>query len=169
VPALKLDGISPWIVGADAGWFDILDAAAQQSPALYGPTPPSYVRAIATIRDTLTRKRALTPRDRKQSNDLCHDVILDELIGELAAIAGHKQIRLTGRGGSGKTTTLARRLALVNGERVLILTYHKTLRSDIEHLIETLVDVPGVKRATSASKLPRRSSSRLSHSASRYR
>ncbi len=148
VPTSKLDGVSPWIVGAEAGWLDILDAAAQQSPALYGRKPPSYVRAIATIRETLTRKRAVTPRDRKKSNDLCQDVIVDELIDELAAIAGHKQIRLTGRGGSGKTTTLAllaKRLALVNGERVLILTFHKTLRSDIEHLIDTLVDVPGVK------------------------
>jgi len=148
VPTSKLGGVSAWVVGADADWLDILDAAAPQSPALYGPKPPSYVRAIATIRETLTRKRALTPRDRKKSNDLCHDVIVEELIEELAAIAGHKQIRLTGRGGSGKTTTLAllaKRLALVNGERVLMLTFHKTLRSDIEHLIDTLVDVPGIK------------------------
>jgi hypothetical protein len=140
----KLAGVSPWIVGADAGWLDILDAAAQQSPALYGPKAPSYLRAIATIRETLTSKRAITPRDRKKSNDLSHDVIVDELIEELAAVVGRKQIRLTGRGGSGKTTTLAllaKRLASVNGERVLILTFHKTLRSDIEHLI----DVPGVK------------------------
>jgi len=42
---------------------------------------------------------------------------------------------------------LAKRLACVNGERVLVLvlTFHKTVRSDIEHLIGTLIDVPGLK------------------------
>jgi len=61
VSTSKLGGVSPWIVGSDAGWLDIVDAAAQQSPAIYGPKAPSYLRAIATIRETLTRKRA-SPR-----------------------------------------------------------------------------------------------------------
>jgi len=142
-----LAGVSPWIVGADAGWIAMLDAAAQRSPALYGAKAPDVVRALATIRETLVLKRVLTPRDRKRTNALCHDVIASEFVESLARLAGNKQIRLTGRGGSGKTTTLAllaKRLASIEGERVLIVTYHKTLRGDIAHLIETLLDVPGV-------------------------
>jgi hypothetical protein len=147
VAAELLAGVSPWIVGADAGWFAMLDAAAQRSPALYGPKAPDVIRALATVRESLVLKRVLTPRDRNRTNALCHDVIASELVESLATLAGKKQIRLTGRGGSGKTTTLAllaKRLASIEGERVLILTYHKALRGDIAHLIETLLDVPGV-------------------------
>ncbi|MBD5654073.1 MAG: hypothetical protein IAI50_02690, partial [Candidatus Eremiobacteraeota bacterium] len=143
----QLADVPPWIVGARADWFSILDGAAQQSAAIFGPKDAAYVSAIATVRETLTRFRATSPRDRKKASELCNDVLAEEIVGPLADAAGAKQIRLTGRGGSGKTTTLAllaKRLALINGERVLVLTFHKTLRGDIAHLLRSIVDVPGI-------------------------
>jgi hypothetical protein len=143
-----LDGVSPWIVGSDAGWFSMLDAAAQHSPQLYGVKPRAVMHAIATIRETLERKRVLTPRDRRRSEALCRDLLAAEVVDHLAARVGTMQIRITGRGGSGKTTTLAllaKRLATIDGDRVLILTFYKTLCGDIAHLVDTLIDIPGVR------------------------
>jgi hypothetical protein len=145
VESSALEGVNPWIVGHGSGWLDILDAAARQDTILYGPKSATYRAAIATIADTLTRSRVVSPRDRKKSNDLCNDVIVKDLIDDLAERAGRVQIRLTGRGGSGKTTTLAllaKRLAEIRDERVLFLTFHRTLRGDIAHLVDTLVPEP---------------------------
>jgi hypothetical protein len=142
VDEAQLRDVSPWIVGRDADWLGILDAAAQQSESIYGRQTPGYVEALATIRETLSRKRVVSPRDRARTERLSRDVIAQELVENLAGIAGTKQIRLIGRGGSGKTTTLvllADRLASVHGERVLILTFHKALRGEIEHLVATTV------------------------------
>lgn len=149
VPERKLMGINPWIVGEEAGWLEILDAAAQQNASLYGEKSPSFRDAIGTICETLTRTRPLSPRDRVKSIALCTDILVDEVIDDLAKRAGTMQIRLAGRGGSGKTTTLAllaKRLAEVEQARILILTFHKTLRGDIEHLVDSLIDVPAIKK-----------------------
>jgi hypothetical protein len=143
-----LEHVNPWIVGSDAGWLDIVDAAAQQSALVHGPKPAGYREAIASIRNVLTRTRTLSPRDKSKADELCRDTIDTEIVAELAGKVGTQQVRVTGRGGSGKTTTLAllaKRLATIEGERVLILTYHKALRGDIAHLVDTLVDVPGVR------------------------
>ena len=142
VPEEKLAGVNPWIVGAEASWLDMLDGAAQQSSQLFGSRPTSYRTAIATIGKTLTQKRVLSPRDRSKAESLCREVLVDEVLDDLCAKVGTKQIRLTGRGGSGKTTTLAllaKRLASVQQARVLILTFHKALRGDIAHLVDSLI------------------------------
>jgi len=149
VPDEKLEGVNPWILGSGAGWLEILDAAAQRSTSLYGEKSLAYRNAIETVCGTLTRKRPLSPRDREKSNALCTDILVDEVIDELAKRAGTAQIRLTGRGGSGKTTTLAllaKGLAQIQEARILILTFHKTLRGDIEHLVDSLIDVRAIKK-----------------------
>jgi hypothetical protein len=148
VSETDLKDVNSEIVGQSAGWLDMLDAAAQQNASLFGPKSAAVRKSIAMICETLTRKRAISPRDCDKASSLCNDVLVDEVISGLAERAGRMQIRLTGHGGSGKTTTLAllaKRLAQIDEARVLILTFHKTLRGDIEHLIDSIVDVPAVK------------------------
>ena len=143
----QLADVNAWIVGTDATWFGLLDAAAQRSAEIYERRSEAYLNAIETLVSILTRKRAVSPRDRARALALCNDELAGELVADLAAVAGTKMIRLTGRGGSGKTTTLAllaKHLATVGGERVLILTFHRTLRGDIEHLLKTTTDLPGI-------------------------
>ena len=143
-----LSGVVPWIVGADADWFAILDAAAQRSASLYGAKSKAHADAIATIRTIATRTRPLSPLDREKANALATDTIVADVIDDLARDVGHKQVCVAGRGGSGKTTTLAllaKRLAETRGERVLFLTFHRTLRGDIAHLVDALVDEPGAR------------------------
>jgi hypothetical protein len=143
----ELAGVSPWIVGSGVTWSGLLDAAAQKNREIYEPRTPAYLDALNGLVEILTRKRPVSPLDRKRALALCNDELAEQLVSELAAVAGTKMIRITGRGGSGKTTTLAllaKRLATIGGERVLILTFHRALRGDIAHVLATTTDVPGI-------------------------
>jgi hypothetical protein len=143
----QLADVNTWIVGHGVTWHGLLDAAAQRNREIYEQRTPAYLDALQTLVTVLTRTRSVSPLDRKRALTLCNDELAEQTVAELAAVAGTKMIRITGHGGSGKTTTLAllaKRLATIGGERVLILTFHRTLRLDIEHLLATTIDVPGI-------------------------
>jgi AAA domain len=141
-----LGDIEPIILGGEAGWLQMLDAAAQQNPVLYDLERPPTRDGVRAVRERLLNRRALSARDRVRVERLSRDLAGGQVVDGLLERAGSAQIRLLGRGGSGKTTSLALlavRLA-ERGERVLILTFHKTLRSDIAHLVATLAQRAGV-------------------------
>jgi hypothetical protein len=143
----QLGDVNPWILGNEASWLGFIDAAAQRNPEIYERRSHAYMASLDSLVNLLTRRRVVSPRDRMRASNLCNDELAEKIVSELAEVAGKKLIRLTGRGGSGKTTTLAllaKHLAIVGGERVLILTFHRALRSDIAHLIACTSDVPGV-------------------------
>jgi hypothetical protein len=130
----ELANIDTPVLGRNASWFAILDAAMQQRPLASEDTAADVPLSVMIVRE-----RLLAPR---LSRDLASRAAVDELVSK----AGSAQIRLVGRGGSGKTTSLALlavRLAEA-GERVLILTFHKTLRSDIALLIAALGRPAGI-------------------------
>jgi hypothetical protein len=143
----ELEGIGPSVLGHGAGWFELLDAAAQQHDVLSEAGNEGTRAGVRAVRALLLNRRAITARDKARSERFARDVAGKEIVKTLAADAGSKLIRLAGRGGSGKTTALAllaSDLATMRGERVLVLTFHRALRGDIEHLLRTLLDAPSL-------------------------
>jgi hypothetical protein len=143
----ELAGIGSSILGCEAGWFELLDAAAQQHEVLYEAGDERTRTGVRAVRDLLLNRRAVSSRDKIRSERLARDIAGKHIVRELAAQAGSKLIRLAGRGGSGKTTALALlagELATMRAERVLVLTFHRALRGDIEHLLRTLLDQPAL-------------------------
>jgi hypothetical protein len=135
-----LRDIEPMVLGAEANWLDLLDVAAQQSiGALERPSPNMSV-AVRIIRERFLTTRKESSRDRARVERLSRDLASRATVDELVQRAGKRQICLVGRGGSGKTTSLALLAARLaeSGNRVLILTFHLTLRSDIAHLVASL-------------------------------
>ena len=87
-------------------------------------------------------RRTLTPLDRSKTERIARD-----LVSDLAPHAGTASIRLTGHGGSGKTTAivlLATRLAAQYDARVIVLTFHHALRGDIRHVFESMLEAQGL-------------------------
>lgn len=142
-----LAGIDPATLGESATWPAMLDACAQQNSAILRPMPPDLARTLGGLRARLLNRRVETRRDVARVDSLSRQGAAPD-VDRLFEVAGSKQIQIVGRGGSGKTTTLALlavRLAEA-GERVLILTFHRTLRSDIAHLVDSVArrsNVPG--------------------------
>jgi hypothetical protein len=140
-----LQGVDPIVVGRQRGWFDMLAAAARQHPML--PDDDAAVRSlrdgVRAVRDRLLNRRKLSALDRIKSVRIANDIAAREIVSAIAPRAGRAFIRLAGRGGSGKTTALAllaKRLATLEGGRVLVLTFHHALRGDIEHVLATMPD-----------------------------
>ncbi len=134
-----LHDIDPSLVGASADWAQMLDACARQHDGILRPLPGESALALPVLRRRLLTRRMTTRRDANRVESLSLQAA-GPVVDRLMEVVGRKQLQLVGRGGSGKTTTLALlavRLA-ESGERVLILTFHKTLRSDIEHLVRSL-------------------------------
>jgi hypothetical protein len=140
-----LTDIEPNYVGADATWPLMIDACAQQSAQILAPMAPMLARMLPGVRERLLNRRLQTKRDAARVDWLAKKES-SPTIERLLTVVGKRQVQLVGRGGSGKTTTLALlaiRLAAL-GERVLILTFHRTLRSDIAHLIGAMANRAGV-------------------------
>lgn len=142
-----LEGIGSSVLGREAGWFELLDAAAQQHDVLYEAGNERTRASVRAVRDLLLNRRAVTSRDKERTERLARDVAAKQVVSELAKRAGSALVRLAGRGGSGKTTALAllaSELATLRCERVLVLTFHRALRGDIEHVLRMLLDPPAL-------------------------
>ncbi len=139
--------IEPTVAGASADWFALLDAAARQRPFVDSDADVlATVRALEGVKRTLLNRRRETKRDRARVEKLSRDLAARSTVDALLPRAGSAQIRLIGRGGSGKTTSLALLAASLaeTGRRVLILTFHMTLRSDIARLVDSLAARAGI-------------------------
>jgi hypothetical protein len=131
----------------EAGCFAFLDAAAQQNASINQPHQTEERVSIDELAARLTKVTRPTPLAKRKVDDLTTRVLVDQTVEDLAARVGTVQVRIVGRGGSGKTTTLAllaKRLATYAGARILILTFHRVLRSDIEHLMHGLLGADGI-------------------------
>ena len=138
---------APAILGSDATWGDLLAAAAAEHRAIAGPQPQAYRAQVAFVRERLTRERDLSPRDRAKLDRFTTEVLLRDVLDDVLANVGARQVRLIGRAGSGKSTTLAlvaKRLAARDGARILFLTYHRVLRGELEHLVRELARASGL-------------------------
>jgi hypothetical protein len=135
-----LQPIDPTVVGREATWFSMLAATAQQYTPPVGDDPARMLRAVVALRELLLTRRRASRRDRARVDKLSRDHAASDSVRTLVSKAGSAQIRLIGRGGSGKTTSLALlAVALAEaGERVLFLTFHRTLRTDIAFLVASL-------------------------------
>ena len=142
-----LRDIEPNVVGRSATWYQMLDAAAQQLPFREGAELAILRQDIVIVKRILLTRRRESRRDRNRVEALSRSLASRAAVDALVARAGAAQIRLIGRGGSGKTTSLA--LLAVQlaeaGQRVLILTFHHTLRSDIAHLVASLGAKIGIR------------------------
>ena len=138
--------IEPMVLGSNADWLSILDVAVQQNAAALEHPAVDMVRAPQMIRERFLSTRKESARDRARIERLSRDLASQSTVDELVRRTGSAQIRLIGRGGSGKTTSLALLAARLaeTGSRVLILTFHLTLRSDIAHLISALSRKSGI-------------------------
>ena len=134
-----LDGVDLSVVG-QSDWRGLLLAAYAQNASL-GRDDERRPLAVRAVRDRLLLRRTLTPLDRSKSERIARD-----LVSDLAPHAGTASIRLTGHGGSGKTTAivlLATRLAAQYDARVIVLTFHHALRGDIRHVFESMLEAQG--------------------------
>jgi|GEM_PF-5778121 len=139
--------IEPIVLGAEADWYAILDAAMRQRPFVTAEADViATARAAEIVGRTLLNRRIETKRDRARVECLSRDLAARAAVDALVPRVGTAQIRLIGRGGSGKTTSLAlMAISLAEtGARVLILTFHLTLRSDIAHLIASMSARSGI-------------------------
>lgn len=141
----QLEGVDPMIAGGSAGWPGLLAVAARQRPLL--PDRDLEVAAlrdgVRAVRDRFLNRREVSALDRIKSLRIANDIAARDIVAALAPKAGKAFIRIAGRGGSGKTTALAllaKRLATLEGGRVLVLTFHHALRGDIEHVLSTMPD-----------------------------
>jgi hypothetical protein len=135
------------VVGRSATWYQMLDAAAQQRSFREDAEVHVLREDIFTVKRILLNRRRESRRDRGRVEALSRNLASRAAVDALVSRAGSAQIRLIGRGGSGKTTSLvllALQLAEA-GQRVLILTFHHTLRSDIAHLVNSLGTKIGIR------------------------
>jgi len=143
VPEADLKPMPEYIAGREATWSSLLQAAATRSAGLFAEPAQHYRSAVATIGNVLARRRRIVPRDRAAVDRLTNAAIADGKFDAVREALGSRQIRLAGRAGSGKSTTLAllaEHVARVRQERLLVLTYHHALCHEIERLIRSVVN-----------------------------
>jgi hypothetical protein len=143
MPDAELKAAPAFIVGRDSTWSSLLQAAATRSTVLFTQPTPEYRRAIETIGSVLSRRRRAIARDRAAVDRLTSATIADGKFDDVREALGQRQVRLAGRAGSGKSTTLAllaEYIACVRQERLLVLTYNHALCHEIERLIRTVVN-----------------------------
>ena len=143
MPENELRAAPAYIVGREATWSDMLQAAATRQRILFADPAPSYHRAIETFGKILAKKRRIPPRDRAAVDRLTNATIANGRFEEVKNALGSRQVRLAGRAGSGKSTALAllaEYVARVRQERMLVLTYNHALCHEIERLIRSVVN-----------------------------
>jgi hypothetical protein len=136
-----LGDIETNVVGRSATWYQILDAAAQQRSFRENAELAVLREDIFTIKRILLNRRRESRRDRSRVEALSRNLASRAAVDTLVSRTGSAQIRLIGRGGS---ALLAVQLA-ESGQRVLILTFHHTLRSDIAQLVHSLGAKIGIR------------------------
>jgi hypothetical protein len=144
VPPAQLASADPTIVGT-SDWAALLTAAARQRPLVPdGDAAFERQRAgVRAVRERLANRRKLTTLDKIKWGKIANDAAASEIVGSLAAKTGTSLVRLTGHGGTGKTSALvllSKHLAAVEGRRVLLLTFHHALRGDIAHALRAMPD-----------------------------
>ncbi|MGA3038965.1 MAG: hypothetical protein ABSE64_15990 [Vulcanimicrobiaceae bacterium] len=142
VPGSRLTDVEPIIIGREANWFDLLDAAAQQNTNLYREQLPEYRQTIATVCNVLARRRTVKPLDRERVDRLTTSAVTRDVLEQARPLLGDSQIRLAGGAGAGKSTTLAllaSGIARIKQERVLLLTYNVALREQLERLVRGMI------------------------------
>jgi hypothetical protein len=103
----------------------------------------SIARAIETVGNVLSRRRRAAAHDRAAVDRLTKAAIAEGKFDDIQDALGRRQIRLAGRAGSGKSTTLAllaEYIARVRQERLLVLTYNHALCHEIDRLIRSVVN-----------------------------
>src|SRR5579883_1143666 len=143
VPEHDLLAAPHYIVGRETSWSSLLQAAATRSSALFADPPPPYRAAVAALGSALTNRRRLAPRDRAAVDRLTNATIADGKFDAIREALGVRQVRLAGRAGSGKSTTIAliaEYIARTRQERLLVLTYHHALCHEIERLVRSIVN-----------------------------
>jgi hypothetical protein len=143
MPESELGAAPAYIVGREATWSAMLQAAATRQPILFGDPPPQYRHAIETFGNVLVNKRRVPPRDRAAVNRLTNATIANGRFEEVKNALGSRQVRLAGRAGSGKSTMLAllaEYVARGRQERLLVLTYNHALCHEIDRLIRSVVN-----------------------------
>ena len=143
MPENELRAAPAYIVGREATWSEMLQAAATRQRILFADPAPAYRRAIETFGNVLANKRRVPPRDRAAVDRLTNAAIASGRFEEVKNALGSRQVRLAGRAGSGKSTALAllaEYVARVRQERLLVLTYNHALCHEIDRLIRTVVN-----------------------------
>ena len=138
--------ISPFILGSDATWVEMLAAAAQEHASIANPAGESYRSAVRFATERLTRERRLSARDTAKLDRFTTETVARDVAGDVMAKLGTHNVRLVGGPGSGKSTTLAlvaKRVVERDAARVLFLTYHHVLRSELEHLVGSILGPAG--------------------------
>jgi hypothetical protein len=138
--------ISPFILGSDATWLEMLAAAAQEHASIASPAGESYRSAVRFATERLTRERRLSARDAAKLDRFTTETVARDIAGDVMAKLGTHNVRLVGGPGSGKSTTLAlvaKRVVERDAARVLFLTYHHVLRSELEHLVGSILGPAG--------------------------
>ncbi|MGZ5165470.1 MAG: hypothetical protein ACXWCQ_33655, partial [Burkholderiales bacterium] len=139
--------LSPFILGSDATWAQMLAAAAEEHRSIAEFAPAAYREAVRFVTDRLTRERRLSARDLAKLDRFTTEVLVRDVIDDVMNHIGKEQVRLQGWAGSGKSTTLAliaRRVVQRDGARVLFLTYQRVLRGELEHLVRTIAGPSGL-------------------------
>jgi len=93
------------------------------------------------VTERFTRERRLSARDVTKLDRFTTGVLTSDVVDDVMERLGKQQVRLVGRAGSGKSTTLALAAARVverDQARVLFLTYHKVLRGELDHLAKAI-------------------------------
>ena len=134
-------GLSPFILGSDTTWEQILAAAATEHALIAEPANEAYRRSVRFVTERFTRERRLSARDVTKLDRFTTGVLTSDVVDDVMERLGKQQVRLVGRAGSGKSTTLALAAARVverDQARVLFLTYHKVLRGELDHLARAI-------------------------------
>lgn len=143
MPEDELRAAPAYIVGREATWSGMLQAAAARQHILFADPSPEYRRAVEIFGNALANKRRVPPRDRAAVDRLTNATIANGRFEEIKSALGSRQVRLAGRAGSGKSTTvalLAEYVARVLQERLLVLTYNHALCHEIDRLIRSVVN-----------------------------
>jgi hypothetical protein len=143
MPEGELRAAPACIVGREATWSAMLQSAATRQQIIFADPPLPYRRAIETFGNLLVNKRRIPPRDRAAVDRLTNATIANGRFEEIKSALGSRQVRLAGRAGSGKSTTvalLAEYVARVRQERLLVLTYNHALCHEIDRLIRSVVN-----------------------------
>ena len=134
-------GLSPFILGSDVTWEQMVAAAALENAVIAEPAGAAYRGAVGFVTERFTRDRKLSARDLAKLDKFTTGVLARDVLDDVMEQLGKRQIRLVGRAGSGKSATLALVAARVverDQARVLFLTYHKVLSGELDHLVRAI-------------------------------
>lgn len=98
---------SPLVLGSDASWSTMLDAAAGQHASIVHPASAQQRASVHALCNRLTTERQLSARDLAKLDRLTTEVLCRDVLDDVLSHAGGSQVRLLGRAGSGKSTMLA--------------------------------------------------------------